>query len=1017
MLRLLTAVSFCLIILNGPYVACAQDQLARSRPESLFNKGLELINHANFGAAREVFIRFISSSSANDTRRPDAEYYIALCALHLGHSDAEKLVDTFITTYPSNPRSVTAYYELANFFFNGKNYTKATAYYGRVEFSALSREQQAEGRFRWGYSLFNLRKLDEALTQFNYVKMQNSSYLAAASYYAGFIEYSGARYDEALSDLKRAESNSSYAPLVPVIIANVLYKQQNYDELIAYHKKLSVSAGSISNMSEISMLAADAHYFKRDYKNAVAAYEDYLEKNVGKAPAQVLFRAGYSHYTLGQDDRALQYLKSSAGVSDSVGYYASYYLGILYLKQGNKPYAFNAFDHARKYKGDKALLEESTFQFAKVAYDAGKPDQSINEFERFLVDFPQSNHLIEVKELLAQAYVNGNNYNKAIEYIESLPSRSQPVNQAYQKAAFLKGSEYFNKEDYGNAIDFFQKSLAYPVNPIYTGLSAFWCAESMSTLRKYSESIPLYQRVVALGPSVEVEVLSRTRYGLGYAHFNQQQYEQALFNFKEFVNKGSRTLAIYSDGVLRLADCHYVSKQYTEALAQYNRARQLNSPDDDYILFQTGVINGILRKYSEARTQFNVLITSYPKSPYRDEAMFQRAQFEIEQGNYQVAVDGLSQLMREGGGSRFLPYAYLRRAASFYNLKQYDKTVADYAALLQQFPTHPAAQQALIPLQEALGLAGKSGDFENYLAQFKKANPDNKNLEVVEFESAKNLFFDQQYGKAIPALQAFAATYPQSARLHDVKFYLAESFFRQRDFDKAYPLYHELSNDPAFTLAVRTVGRMAEMDFRQGKYEQAISSYHKLERMASTKKDLYNAWSGLMESFFLLAAYDSVNTYASLIIEKGNINAGAVNKASLFIGKAAMARGNYDLAKDEFLNTLNTARDEYGAEAKYRLAEIFFNTGQYKPCYETLISLNTDFAAYDEWVGRSYLLLSDNFIAMNDVFNAKATLESLIGKFPLQHIQDLAKEKLKVITDSEKAQRLKRAAADSVDNK
>ncbi|MCK6617981.1 MAG: tetratricopeptide repeat protein [Cyclobacteriaceae bacterium] len=995
----------------------AQDQLSRGRPEILFNKGLELINHSNYGAAREVFTELLGLTPHTDSRRPEVEYQVALCALHLGHSDAEKLIEDFIGSYPSNPRAVTANYELANFFYTGKNFSKASLYFAKVEFSALSRDQQAEGRFRWGYSLFTLKKLDEALAQFNLVKVQDSPYLPAANYYAGFIEYLNGLYDAALMDLRKAENNPAYSPLVPVVIANVLYKQQNYDDLIAYHKSLLPKASSISNFSEVALLAADAYYFKRDYKSAVTAYEDYFEKNAGKAPAPVLFRAGYAYYTLGQNDRALQYLKSSAAAPDSVGHYASYYLGILYVKQGDKQLALNAFDQARRSKSDKALQEESTFQLAKVAYDAGKPDQSITEFEQFLIDFPRSTHTIEVKELLAQAYVNGNNYNKAIDYIESLPARSHSVNQAYQKATFLKGSEFFNKEDYTQAIEYFQKSLAHPINPVYTGLAAYWCGESLSTLRKYNEATAMFQRVVSLGVSVEPEVLVRTRYGLGYAHFNQQQYEQALFNFKEFVNKGNRSFPTYSDGVLRLADCHYVSKQYPEALAQYNRARQLDSPDDDYILFQTGVINGILRKYTEARNQFTVLISSYPKSQFRDEAIFQRAQFEIEQGNYQEAADGLSQLIREGAGSRFLPYAYLRRAASYYNLKQYDKTITDYATLLQQFPAHPAAQQALIPLQEALGLAGRTGDFQRYLDEFKKANPDNKNLEVVEFESAKNLYFDQQYAKAIPALQAFLITYPESARIHDVKYYLAESFYRQRDFDKAYPLYEQLSNDLTFALAGRSVGRLAEIDFRQGKYDRAIINYHRMERLASTKKDLYTAWSGLMESFYLLAAYDSVTTYANLIIEKGNINAGAVNKASLFIGKAAMARGNYDLAKDEFLNTLNSARDEYGAEAKYRLAEIFFNTGQHKSCYETLISLNTDFAAYDEWVGRSYLLLSDNFMAMDDAFNAKATLESLIGKFPLQHIQDMANDKLKKIADAEKAKRLKQAAADSVDNK
>jgi TolA-binding protein len=189
-----------------------------------------------------------------------------------------------------------------------------------------------------------------------------------------------------------------------------------------------------------------------------------------------------------------------------------------------------------------------------------------------------------------------------------------------------------------------------------------------------------------------------------------------------------------------------------------------------------------------------------------------------------------------------------------------------------------------------------------------------------------------------------------------------------------------------------------------------------MERLATNKKEQYNAWSGMMESFFLMARYDSVNTYANIILERGNINAGAQNKASLYLGKSAMAQGNYDLAKDEFINTLNTARDEYGAEARYRLGEIFYLTKQYDQCYKTLIGMDADFSAYEEWVGRSFLLLADNFVAMNNTFQAKATLQSLIDKFPLQTIKDAAKDKLKKIEEAESEAKQKQVQADTLDN-
>jgi TolA-binding protein len=750
------------------------------------------------------------------------------------------------------------------------------------------------------------------------------------------------------------------------------------------------------------MLVAEAQFYKGDYKKALDAYEKYLD-NTARADPGLLFRAGYAHYAAGNTAKAIEYLDQAAAAKDTVSYYASYYLGILYLKQGNKPYAMNAFNYAKKNPADAGLAEESSFQFAKVSYDAGKPDLAINEFESFLSEHPNSTHAVEVKELLAQAYVNGNNFNKAIEYIDALPSRNPYINQAYQKAAYLKGAELFNKGDYSESVEFFSKSLTYPIDQGYVALASFWSGEAYSLGGKYDEAAEHYLRVIKA--NTDADLVLKARYALGYSYFNQQQYDKAMVSFSEFANKGNKSTANYSDGLIRLADCYYVNKRYSDALTYYTRVHTMGSPDNDYVLFQSGVIYGIQKKYTESKRQFVDLIRAYPRSQYRDEAMFQQAQFEIEQGNYQAAIDGLTDLIRVGANSRFLPYAFMRRGASYFNLKQYDRTIADYTAVINQFPAHPVAQEALLPLQEALSIAGRSGEFEKHLTLVKRANPDNKGLESLEFETAKNLYFDQQYQKAVTNLSAFTREYPQSSKVAEAKYYTAEAHYRLREFDNALPIYRVLSSDPTFTMANRTVGRIAEIEFKQGKYSDAVASFHAVERLAENKKDQYNAWSGLMESFFLLAQYDSADKYARIILEQGNVNAGAQNKASLYLGKSAMARGDFDTAKDEFLNTLNAARDEHGAEAKYLLAKIFHQQKSYKQCYETLVSLNNDFAAYEDWVGKSYLLLADNFAAMGDIFQAKGTLQSLVDHFPQQAVKDEAKRKLRLLEEQQLEQK------------
>jgi TolA-binding protein len=519
--------------------------------------------------------------------------------------------------------------------------------------------------------------------------------------------------------------------------------------------------------------------------------------------------------------------------------------------------------------------------------------------------------------------------------------------------------------------------------------------------QKFDPAIRLYKKVLESGQSLDLETLLKTRYGLGYAHYNLEAYDNALLNFQDFVNRGNRSTPNYADGLIRLADCYYVSKKYDEALANYTKARNIGSPDNDYVLLQTGVISGIQRKYGESKSQLTLLVQNYPKSQYRDEALFQRAQFDIEQGNSQAAIDGLGQLIRESANSKFLPYAYMRRAASYFNLKQYDKSIADYAAVLRQFPTHPLAQEVLLPLQDALTAAGKSAEFETYLAQFKKANPGNQALENIEFETGKSLYFDQQYQKAITSLNNFIAAYPSSSRLPESKYYVAESHYRLKDLTKAYPIYKDLSADPNFAFGSRVEGRMAEIEYKQGMYPDAVRSFKRLEKLATNKKEQSNAWMGLMESFYMQGQYDSADAYARIIIERGAVNASAQNKASLYLGKSAFARGDYETAKDEFLNTLNTAQDEYGAEAKYLLGQTFYLEKNYPQAFETLTGLNKDFESYEFWVGKSFLLIADVFFAQDDYFQAKATLQSLISDFPSETVKEEARKKLQTVLEKE----------------
>ncbi len=991
---------FVVLFFASLYVVKAQNTLYFTENESLYRRALQLMDQSNYTASRQMFERYLSSQG-DKVNQLDAEYYRAFCALSLYHEDGEKLIEQFITENETHPRAVLAYFELGDYYFRQKNYTKAVRYFSKVNLSLITEEERQETRYKLGYSYFSQRKFDNALESFNVLKRQSGPWSSAASYYAGYIEYEKGEYDKAIADLERARKNEAYAAVVPGLLANLYYRQKRYDDLIAYSEQI-LSGSQRVNTADFYLLTADAWMGKGDYSKASQYYDLYREK-VKKTSPGIHYRIGYLNYRLGNFDQAIDDLKKAASDKDSVGVYASYYLGILYLKKNNQLYALTAFDHARRSDIDERLKEESHYQYAKVSYDLGRSEQAIEAFRSFAQNYPESDHADEVNDLLSKAYLNANNYNLAIEHIESLSTVNNSMQKVYQKATYLKGAELFNKGEYPRAIEMFRKALKYPVDYQYKAMTNFWAGEAYSVGKRYEQAIANYQAVLGNMLASGTPQYIKARYGIGYAYYNTKQYDKSLVHFKEYVNDPgtAENKQYYDDALLRLADCYYVTKSYDNALTYYNRAIRFNKIDNDYAHLQAGTVMGIQGNTSGAVSEYNHLIKNYPRSRYLDDALFQKAQLLLEQGEYQQAANGFTQLIVKKPNSRFVPYGYMRRASSYYNLQEYDKAIEDYETVLSKYITHSAAGEAILPLQEVLNVQNRSAEFDQYLARYRQANPDKKGLESVEFETAKNQYFNLNYEKAIAGFDRYIKEYPDNAKVLEAKYYIAEGYYRLREFDKALDYYNELMAEGTFKQLNRVVARIGEIEFRSGRYENALYFYYQLADVASTKKEQYNAWAGLMQSYYLMSEFDSVNRYANIILERGNVNISSQNKASLYLGKSAFGKGDYNTARDEFLNTLNTARDEHGAEAQYLLGYIFFQEKDYQQSIESLIELNNNFNVYEDWVGKSYLLLADNYVALEDLFQARGTLRSVIENFPLEYIRKQAQEKLNEIEQLE----------------
>ncbi|WP_040664543.1 tetratricopeptide repeat protein [Nafulsella turpanensis] len=989
----------CFLLLWLSTALYGQDPAIRQEEEKLYEKGLALLHKEQWGAARHTFEEYLEKTGREDLQQAEAKYYVALCALHLYNDDAESLTENFIRYHENHPKAILAYYELGRFYYNDKKYSKAANYFEKVNVSQLTQPQREEVNFNLAYTYFSNREFDKALERFNQLKRTDNRYTYAASYYAGYIYFNRGEYDQAIYDLQRAAKNEAYEQVVPSLIATIYYRQGQYDKLIAYAEE--AGKGRRGQKDELEQLVAEAYYQKGQYEKAATRFEDYAQGK--KLEEGLRYRMAYAQYKSEQEEEALKNFKLVADNPDSLGQYAAYYLGTLYVQEGNKPFAQTAFKKAASMNFNKEIAEESKFALAKINYELGNYQEAAEQLKSFTQEYARSPYLKEAKELLSKSLLNSNDYGQALAYMEQLDNKSPEIRETYQEVSYLKGTELFNDAKFYQAVQMFEKSLRYPQNEELVAKANYWSGEAYSIGKKWNEAINSYAAVFRnTRPNNPLHLASR--YGIGYAYYNTEQYDRALTHFKEYVDRGGEKAQFYNDALLRLADSYYANKIYGNAIDTYRKAIREGNPEQDYAYFQLGLVNSINDREQEALNAWNTVLEKFGRSPYYDDALYNKAQLQLEMGNYQEAISGFKKLQQSQPNSPFIPYALRSIAVAYFNQKEYERAAQNYQQLLKEYPSHQTANSALIGLQETLALLGRTDEFDKYLVLYKNANPSDKSLENVEFETIKAVYFSQRYEKAIENLQAYLRNYPNGSNAGEARFYLAESLYRLNRDQEALSYYVALADNEKGPLRQRALNRVAEIAYKNENYQQAVDYYRKLASGSTNKRQQTDAFVGLMESFYLQNKYDSASYYANRLLEMGGSGANVENKALLYKGKINFAKGNYEEAMEAFLQTTNAAKDENGAEAQYMIALIQHNQKKYQQSVETLFAFNSNYSMYRYWLGKSFILIAENYRQMGELFQAKETLKSIIANSKDARIVEEAKAKLAAIEKQEAAQ-------------
>ena len=991
------------IFLAGSFTTYAQVSAVQNLNRN-YQTGLELLDKEKYTAAAQQFklVEQQRNKPATQTEsnaeltllKENAKFYAAVCALELTNSDAESLFQAFIRDYPLNSNAKLAYFYVGKTYFGQKNYKKALEWFEKTDPSSLSGKQRNEYQFKQGYSYFELKDYDKAEPLFEKVKKDEGAFQESATYYFAYVNYLNKEYKTALANFEKLKGSPTYEASYPYYITSMYYLDERYDDVISYTLPAIEKTKQQFEPEMLSLVAA-SYFAKSEFKNAEKYFAAYYAKDKGEVKNNLfIYQYGYSLLQNKKYKEAVAVLEK-LNTDDAYLQNGMHTLGKAFIQLGNKEKAQSAFFRASRLDFDKVIQEEAWLNYAKLSYELEFHQQALEATQGFLKAFPKSRKLNEAKTLLGEVLLTTKNYQAALDILEPITDKTLEAKEAYQKVTYFRGLEFYNERAFPNALSMFLRSDKFPEDNEISALNTYWKAESMYELRKYGEAVSTFEKFLRMPDANQTGVYNFANYALAYAAFEDEKYGKSASYFEKFLAGNDKDQKTIDDATIRLADSYFVSKNYGNAMANYNKIISRKTTSEDYANFQKGMIQGLETQYDAKIATMQSLLQTFPNSNYADDAGFETAYTYFTKGDFDKSKSDLVALVAKYPRSSYIPKALITIGLVQYNQDQDEAALESFKKVIRDYPSSDEAKQSLESIKNIYIDKGDANGFIAYAGTTPIGNYTTAEQDNIVFSAANNLYLQGDANGAFLAINAYFDKFPKSIHEKEGKFIRAESLVKLKRPDEAITDYEFILNDWTSDYTERSLVSISQLFLNQKKYNEAIVYLKRLETTTDYKAHYSFAINNLLKAYTALNMPDDMLKYAQLTKGSEKASEEEKNSSGLYAGKAYLLKGDTTTAIKEFKNVVASTKTIAAADAKYHLAVLEYSKGDFKTSSKSCFDIINNMAAYDYWVAKAFILLSDNYVALKDNLQAKSTLLSIIDNYEgKDEIIPTAKEKL-----------------------
>lgn len=1003
------------IFILGYNLSYSQHYFSDDNIHEKLEQAENLFLNKKYAAAQEKFHEIrLDNTIKNNTPFMDikaqASFKEAVCAFYLKSNNTEFLLKKFIDQYSAHSLSNHAQLFLGRFYFNKKKHKKTINSLLKINTGLFSTKEKTEWNFMLGYAHFFKKQFTLAKSYFEQIKNTPSDYYFSTNYYLGYMAYYDKDYDEALIRFYIVNNSNMYGTIVPYYIAQIYYIKEDYEKVIEFALPL-LAKKELKYFESTENIIGQSYFKLNEYAKALPFQKKFVEDSKEVLKSDV-YNLGYCYYQLKQYEPALFELLKLTDSKDSLAQNANYLLGDCFLKLNDKQSARNAFKKAYLIDFDLKIKEEASFNFAKLTYELQFHGEAISSIQSFLEEFPQSKHELEANELLTVIFLETRDYGMAIVVIEGMKVQSAMIKKAYQKVSFYRGVELFNDRQLNDAIDYFDKCLANPFDNLLTAKAFYWKGEAHYQAKRYEDAIENFERFIEVSAGLadlEIqEAKSFALYNIAYCYYNQDKYKTALTYYenaikafdieKENIEASPSFKKSYPDSYLRNADCHFIMKNYKSAINSYQLIIDHKFRGIDYALFQQAVLYGLIEptELDNKVKNLQFILANYEWSIYIDDATFELGDTYYNINEKDSAIIYFTQVVDQFPGSNYGRKALLKLALIYFNMENYTSAEKYCIILLKEFATSQEAREAINIMKEIYIAKGEASNFFALLRdEFPEIKISLDEQDSISYFSAEAQYINEHFEASKELFDHYLIEFENGFFQLNAHFYRGQCLFRSKAFEKALVDYEFVLKKTKNKFTETSLYNAAYIyDFVLKNPNDAIKTYEPLVLESDFQEHQLTALNGLVRNYFLLKNYDKVIQYANETMLHSHANETHKETALLYKGKSLLALDSLESALIPLQKVAKKSQNEAAIDSRYHIALIRYKKEEYDTSLAQCFYIINNLPSYEFWVAKTFILLADNYYQLDNSFQAKATLQSIIDYYDGDELKRIAQAKL-----------------------